>query len=364
MQEFQTSKHDYSEHRLVDVNPGDLNEGQVRAKIDRFAFTANNITYAVAGERIRYWDFFPPQGDKQNDWGIIPVWGFADIVESKCQELPIGERLFGYFLPSQELVMRPTSINQATFIEASPHRTELPVSYNVYRRVLNEANYASEHDDQRMLLYVLHLTAFCIQEMLRKNDWFGAEQILVISASSKTSSGLGFGLVNDETAPTAIGLTSKRNLSLVDSMQAYDQALTYDDIDSIDASKATVIVDMSGNAPLLIKLHQRLADNMRFTCKVGLTHWDQAAELGSDSVGMINERSKMFFAPAVIQQGIQELGQQEWDRISMAYVQNTIGKTQAWLQFKYLDGLDGLASVYESVCNGNNDPSEGLIIKL
>lgn len=38
-------------------------------KVDRFAFTANNITYAIPGDQLKYWDLFPaPEG-----FGIIPV---------------------------------------------------------------------------------------------------------------------------------------------------------------------------------------------------------------------------------------------------------------------------------------------------
>ena len=45
-------------------------------KVTRFAFTANNITYAVIGEQLKYWHLFPaPDG-----YGIIPVWGFGEVL--------------------------------------------------------------------------------------------------------------------------------------------------------------------------------------------------------------------------------------------------------------------------------------------
>ena len=37
----------------------DLADGEVLLKVDRFAFTANNVTYGVVGDRFSYWDFFP-----------------------------------------------------------------------------------------------------------------------------------------------------------------------------------------------------------------------------------------------------------------------------------------------------------------
>ena len=62
-------------------------------KVERFAFTANNITYALAGDQLKYWHLFPaPQG-----FGNIPVWGFGDVIASKHPNISEGERLFGYF---------------------------------------------------------------------------------------------------------------------------------------------------------------------------------------------------------------------------------------------------------------------------
>lgn len=361
MQEFQTSKTNFHDHRIVDVKVKSLAEGEVRAKVDRFAFTANNITYAVAGEQIRYWEFFPPTGENAAErWGIIPVWGFADITESKCNDLPIGERLFGYFLPSQELIMRPTKVSTNSFIESSEHRSTLPVGYNLYRRVLAEPGYSREHDNERILLYVLHLTSFCLHDMLQTNDWYGAEQVLILSASSKTGSGLAYCINAATDAPPAIGLTSVSNVELVKSMGAYEQALSYDELDSIDANRATVIVDMSGNTDVMSRLHQHLGDNMRFTIQVGITHWQQPRIAN----GIITERSQQFFAPSHIQKRIQELGQQEWDKRSFSHVQHSMSKTRDWLKIKELDGLDGLASIYQDVCSGSNDVSEGIIIKM
>ena len=48
-------------------------------KVDRFAFTANNITYAVLGDQLKYWQLFPAP----ESFGNIPVWGFGDVIASR-----------------------------------------------------------------------------------------------------------------------------------------------------------------------------------------------------------------------------------------------------------------------------------------
>lgn len=118
----------FFKNRLVEV-PEEalaLEDGAILLKIDTFAYTANNITYAVAGDRIGYWQFFPAVGTETDGWGVIPVWGFAEVVESKVAELPVGDRLFGYFPPAAFLKMKPVGITAERFIDGSEHRTALP----------------------------------------------------------------------------------------------------------------------------------------------------------------------------------------------------------------------------------------------
>ena len=62
-------------------------------KIDRFAFTANNITYAVLGDQLKYWQLFPAP----ENFGNIPVWGFGEVMASRHPGISKGERLFGFF---------------------------------------------------------------------------------------------------------------------------------------------------------------------------------------------------------------------------------------------------------------------------
>lgn len=360
MHEFQTHKKDLTNNRIVDVPTNTIGDGEVLVKIDRFAFTANNITYAVMGNQLRYWQFFTPHDDQDQQWGIIPVWGFADVVESNNGDLPVGERLFGYFPPANDVVMTPSKVTTSNFIEASAHRTELPPGYNMYRRVNNEAGYDRANDNERMLLFVLHLTSFCLYDLLKSNDWYAAEQVVIISASSKTSTGLAYGLTDDDNAPDIIGLTSERNIGMVNSINAYDSVMSYENLEQIDASKPTVIIDMSANTDVLSRLHKHLGDNMRFTSNVGLTHWDEPRVFD----GIIAERSQQFFAPGHVQQRLKDWGPEEFGKQSMAYVMKSVAKSRSWLKIKEIDGIAGLAEVYGDVCDGNIAADEGLVVVM
>ena len=91
--DFLVNRNDFSDIQCRQRDMPELELGQALLKVSRFAFTANNITYAAFGDAMRYWEFFPsPEGT-----GIIPVWGFADVQESRCDGVEVGQRYYGYY---------------------------------------------------------------------------------------------------------------------------------------------------------------------------------------------------------------------------------------------------------------------------
>lgn len=373
MGEFQIHKTNIANSRIADVDltTSALKSGQVLLAVDTFALTANNVTYAVMGDKLGYWQFFPPhkhaldeqQVDTQN-WGILPVWGFADVVTSKCEAVPVGERLFGYFPPASHVLMSPSNISETTWFDGSEHRSALPAGYNIYRRVAAELDYNKAQEQERMLLYPLHITAFALYDYFQENKWFGASQLVMLSASSKTSTGLAYGVKDHNDSgnprPAMIALTSTQNKEMVSGLNAYDNTLSYDEISQIDNRKPTLIVDMSGNGKTLSVLHKHLSDNMVFCSNVGITHWgdfDAHADI-------IKERSHMFFAPSQIQKRIQDWGPKIFEQKSSEYLRHSIGESRAWLKMTEIDGLEQLKGIFPDICEGKIPPEAGLIIKI
>lgn len=360
MPEFQIRKDNFATNRVVETVAPSISDGEILVKIDRFAFTANNITYAVLGDRLGYWQFFPPSGVDAGGWGIIPVWGFADVVASKAPEVPVGDRLFGYFPPAEFLTMTPARVTTQRMLDASAHRAKLPPGYNNYTRVNAEFGYDRRMDNARMLFWPLHMTSFCLWDLLKEKNWFDAKQIVILSASSKTSIGLGHALAGDASAPPVIALTSARNLGFVNQLKLFKQATTYEQLTDIDANIPTVIVDMSGNGDVLARLHLHLGDNMKRCINVGLTHWDEI----QSNPGMTAERSEFFFAPGHIQMRMKDWGPDEFAKRTSAFLKDTAVKMLGLLHFEKLDGLNGLAAVYADVCDGRVAPDQGLIVEM
>ena len=367
MSEFQVQKSNFSQTKIVSTEKPEIGAGETLLKIDHFGFTANNVTYAVAGDTLKYWNFFPASGNESSDteMGIIPVWGFADVVESNADELPVGDRLFGYFPPAEYLIIEPDNVKSHSVVDNSEHRRELPPLYNRYQRVLSDPSYNPKLDAARMLLGPLQLTSYCLWDAMQDNDWYGAKQVIVASASSKTSLGLAIALSDDDNAPKSIGLTSANNKAFVESLGYYDQVIAYEDVEVElgDAATPTVIVDMSGNLGLIATLHGYFGDAMQKTLKVGLTHWDELNN--SDAKQNINnERSEFFFAPGHVQKRYKDWGPGEFDKRSRGFMQKAATETMAWMDINLLDGLTELEGIYDDVCNGKVSPKTGIVVKL
>jgi hypothetical protein len=353
---LQVRKDDLSRIRIEESEVPALKDGQLLAQVDCFALTANNITYGVVGEKLGYWNFFPAE----DGWGVIPVWGFADVVASRHPEVGAGERLYGYLPMGTHLVITPAKVSATGLVDGTAHRAALPKVYNHYARTRAETHYDPAMDDERMLLFPLYATSFCLYDYLADKGWFGAEQLVVLSASSKTAIGLALALAGDAAAPPAIALTSVRNREAVRRLGLYASVLGYDEIGSIDAGLPTVVVDMSGSGPLLSALHAQLGDNMRYCANVGVTHYSE------NTMGphFIAERSAMFFAPAHIQQRTRDWGPGAFEKKAYAFWREAALKSRTWLKFDRERGIAGIEAAYHRVLNGESAPDRGLIIEL
>ena len=127
-QTLTVNKRDYSDTAVTDEEVNALESGQVLLKILDFSFTANNITYAAMGDMLKYWEFFPAEEGR----GVIPVWGFAEVVESRCDGVDVGEKFYGYYPMAKYLTAIPGQISDASFIDVTEHRQPLPIIYNQY----------------------------------------------------------------------------------------------------------------------------------------------------------------------------------------------------------------------------------------
>lgn len=352
--DFEIATEDLHSCRFSEREPPRPEDGQALLAVEAFGLSANNITYAVFGRTMSYWDFFPAEPG----WGRMPVWGFATVAESRC-ELAEGTRLYGYLPPSSELLVRPAHVGAHGFSDGSPHRAELPGAYNAYAAVEADAMYDAAHEDAQMLLRPLFFTSWLLDDFLGEAHAFGAGAVVLSSASSKTASGLAYLLAQRE-GIEVVGLTSRRSAPFVRELGVYDHVVTYDELEELPAGRA-VYVDMAGDAELRAGVHGRYGAELAHSAVVGATHHDRMGAVPEELPG---PRPTFFFAPERIARRSGEWGRQELERRLAEAWHPYVDWARGWLRVHHGRGPDALRDAYLQLLDGTADPAGGHVLTL
>jgi len=361
--DFLVRKDQFTITELRETPAPALEDGQVRLGVDKFALTANNITYAAFGEAMSYWNFYPAA----DGWGRIPVWGFGTVLESRAPSVAAGEKFYGYYPMSSEVVLQPARSSATGFLDGAEHRAALHPVYNSYVRCNADPFYTAPTEDLQALLRPLFMTSWLIDDFLADNQFFGAAAeapatLLLSSASSKTAYGTAFQLAQ-RAGIEVVGLTSAANLEFCSSLGCYHRVLSYEQLDLVPADAACVYVDFAGNASLRKDIHTRFA-NLKYSSSIGGTHVEQ---LGS-ARDLPGPRATLFFAPAQIKKrsgewGTDVLGQrllQAWQ----AFLGTACNPAAPWLVVKHHRGPQAVSAAYADVLAGRGDPRLGHMLSL
>jgi len=334
-----------------------LADGEARLEIGLLALTSNNVTYAKFGDAMGYFDFFPSTEPSE---GRVPAWGFADVVESTVEGVEVGERFYGYFPVSSHLVVQPVGIQRDGFTDGAAHRAERAPLYNRYSRTSTDFLHDEAREPQLALLRPLFATAFLIDDHLASESFFGAEQVVLASASSKTAYATAFCLAERGDA-RVVGLTSPRNRAFVEGLGCYDAVVTYDATDALPDGP-TAFVDMAGDGAVRRAVHQRYGDALKSSLVIGATHWD-ATPTKEDLPGAA---PTFFFAPTLAQDRLERWGPagfgERLGRAWASFMRPVCDPDAPWLRVESHDGLDAAVEVYRRLLGGKTAPDEGHVV--
>lgn len=352
--DFEVNRDDFRQTRVVEAAPADLAPGQIRLAVERFAFTANNISYAVAGDMLDYWGFFP----SESPWGRLPAMGFGSVSESAHPEIEVGGRYFGFYPMSDQVVIgaRPS---RRGFSDVGAHRANHADVYIRFSDVAGDPLVRPDRGDEYLLLRGLFMTSFLVDDFLDEHDFYGAQQTLVTSASSKTSIALATCLA--ARGHRAIGLTSAGNCDFVEGLGLYDEVVTYDDIETLDATTPSVVVDMAGDGEVQSRIHHHFTDALRYASQVGATHWE---DLGPGAPDLPGPKPEFFFAPGQIAKRSEDWGPAELDARLGRALADFLDTAPRWLTVQHSAGPTAVTAVYLELLEGRADASVGHILSL
>jgi hypothetical protein len=353
--DFLVKRDDLRECRVAESPAPELEAGQALLRVDSFGLTANNVTYAVMGEAMSYWNFFPAE----DGWGRVPMWGFAEVERSEADGVEVGTRLYGYLPPSSHLVVTPRDADAGGFVDGSPHRAELPSAYHRYQATEGDLFYRADTEDIQMLLRPLFYTSFLIDDQLADEGLTGRGPIVLASASSKTAIAAAFLLAQREDVEL-VGLTSPRNAEFVTGLGIYDRTVTYDAIDSLERGPAT-FVDFAGDGAVRQAVHSHYGDELVHSMAVGVTHWE---DFGSGDGELPGPQPIFFFAPTRVTKRGTDWGRAGLEqRVADAW-HPFCEWTGGWLEVDRGQGFDAVQSAYLDVLEGRVDPKTAHVISV
>ena len=355
MTDFLVRRDDLRECRIAESEMAELARGQALLRVDSFGLTANNVTYAVFGEAMSYWNFFPASGG----WGRVPMWGFADVERSETEGVEPGARLYGYLPPSSHLVVTPTDAGEPGFVDGSPHRAALPSAYQRYLVTDADPFYRADTEAMQMLLRPLFFTSFLIDDQLADEGLALRGPVVISSASSKTAIAAGFLLAQRE-GVELVGLTSTQSEEFVRGLGIYGRTVTYDALDSLERRPAT-FVDIAGDGEVRLAVHSNFGDELVYSMAVGATHWE---EFGASEGELPGPSPVFFFAPDRVVKRSEDWGGASLQARVADVWHPFCAWTAGWLDVIRGQGFEAVQSAYLDVLDGRVDPKTAHVLSL
>jgi Protein of unknown function (DUF2855) len=355
MSDFLVKRDDLRKCQIGESEAPELESGQALLRVERFGLTANNVTYAVFGQIMSYWDFFPAE----EGWGRVPMWGFAEVERSETQGVEPGVRLYGYLPPSSYLVVTPTHAGGDGFVDGSPQRAALPATYQRYLATNADPFYEVDTEDLQVLLRPLFFTSFLIDDQLFDEELTTRGPIVISSASSKTAIAAAFMLAQRE-GVELVGLTSARSAEFVEGLGLYGRTVTYDAIESLERGPA-IFVDIAGDGKVRLAVHSHYGDELIHSMTVGVTHWE---DLGTGEGELPGPSPTFFFAPDRVTKRSEDWGRAGLQtRVSDAW-RPFCEWTDGWLEVIHDRGFEAVQRVYLDVLEGRVDPRTANVLSL
>jgi NADPH:quinone reductase-like Zn-dependent oxidoreductase len=354
MADFLIKRADLRDVVWTDTAPAPLAEGAARLKVEAFALTANNVTYASFGEAMGYWNFFPAA---DASYGRVPVWGFATVAESKAEGVPVGARVYGYLPISETFDVVPQRAGKESFLDGADCRKGLAPIYNTYIFTAADPSYDAAREAEQMLFRPLFTTGFMIDDCLMEAGDPVPETVVISSASSKTALALAHCL-KQRGQVEAVALTSPGNKAYVESLGLYARVRTYDEADRLHARGLTAYVDFLGRPTLTADVHNALRDRLVRSLVIGVTDW----EGNRAPVALPDPQPEFFFVPTYAAERAKALGPDVLNarlgkalsgfyKASSAYLTPETAKGKAAIQAAWLDTVDAKVA-----------PSKGLVL--
>ncbi|WP_317931002.1 DUF2855 family protein [Halioxenophilus sp. WMMB6] len=332
-----------------------LDKGSMLVRIERFGFSCNNLSSALApGLNCSWPQLFVGRDGRR----CLPVWGYAEVVESNRDGLAPGMGFYGCFPMSRFLMIDTRQSANGRFSfgfdQALPNNG---ASLPTFTAVESFADI-----DMQILLRPLLSAAYLILQELIESQFWQAGQIIITSASSKTAMGLSYFLqeyfhrIGMESSPLVVGLTAARHQAFVSQNGHFDQVFSYEQFRQMEPAES-VLVDFSGNHQVQSMIHYYLKQRLIYAYNLGSCHWDQQAPTRAERPEAESFSAVEFYRQhSANQDHLNHQFQESWKSACEAFGH--------WLQPRLVEGVEEVRWVYEQMLAGKATPEVGYLCQL
>ncbi|KIY65625.1 hypothetical protein CYLTODRAFT_492180 [Cylindrobasidium torrendii FP15055 ss-10] len=373
----------------------DIPPDHVLLRVDRFGFSANNVTYQALGEHphFRYFDFHSlPESDEvsvEQD-GVIPVWGFATVIRSSHPKISVGERVYGYLAPTRFLLLpvSTSDVNKYAFYVPRPHLPRDRRPYNQILRCSSDPQYIPNpyFEDLTMLYRPLFWTAFWCEDWLATSKYRGgASTVLISSASSKTAFCLAYLIHKRDRTIKVVGLTSPKNIGFTKGLGLYDEVLEYDSLTTsplLHSGERWIYVDVAGNKDFNRHVYDHFASpytpTLAAVVSLGLTNlspstssashkWsesDFSVEPSSQPTSAFWPVEENFFMPEWLNVRRRQLDVRDIFSMQQTAWMDLMDNCTEWVEVERVYGAEAVKDSYKSIVTNSVSAKKGLIWSL
>lgn len=396
------SKLDNAKHATFRIDQGipTLAVSSVRVQTYLISLTYNNLTYARSGGPLHWWDIYPvpecspaPFNDQQ-EWGVVPAWGYGRVVDSTIDAIAPGSLLWGMWPTSGHTIdLRLEAIEPAGhWSERSPHRRKLMTVYNTYEHV-------TESDPQIMRMTALckplwqgpHLLNTSVFSPRKIHPFgFGAPWsetdadlssavVISLSASSKTGRSFYWELARNRDVSRHGPLALLQLTSAPNTLSQYEttlsgKAASYDDGEAIEWVKQfspsrIVIVDFGASDTVLKKLVTSASGIAANVTVVGVGYEAKVYTQEEIQARMATGVTKVPVNTSSIRdRAIEAQGPYEYSRC-LDETWNRCLEERAFDSLdirvlKAVEGRDGIEGAWSDLCNRKVPANLGMVVDL
>lgn len=315
----------------------------VRMQIRLVSLTANNLTYARMASLANWWDafsvpsFLPSPYNDTTIYGIVPVWGFAEVFSSRIDSLATGTLLYGFWPSSTlpiDLQLTPTE-PAGHYIDTTPHRQTMWSYYHRYSTAPKNTDISSPSLAAETIFKPLFECAHSLNahvlgplalhpapQAALQPTWPHADlssaAVISLSASGKTARAFNDAVLNTRTSgpkaflaitsdPAALTLPKPASSQTETEILSYSAALATNSITFLHSHSKIVIVDFGARHNSLPTLIAHLRSSLPTGTEIIVVGVGGEAEAQTGPVDMAALMAKMAAVPERAQMNTSEV---------------------------------------------------------